>query len=628
MSYHLVTPKRRRSAGGAAGSPGFREYAGAMAGAFAGAAGRSLINAAGGMGAEAGSMLRSAGHSVTNAVRNAAERMATGMAGGAAMDVGENSVVPAQLIPGRGAELSFQQLNVLGPIKFKTGEPAGPKLTDAHGREKLLYSGQSAMHAFAYKMQLKDPGPNYNDAPPETRFVVHNVFRHVLQGVNNTGGFAGADGDKPYGVLTQSWNETLGPDKSYVRKLGTLISSGAASGSAISVPPTTSGLVTSFQSPFRYPRNGAFMFARMTRQLLENLGWNANPMKMQCIAPAVTAGAGVTFPVPLLVYEQAYLAQGTSIVSAPNQLPLDSTEPFHRGQSFGYKNQTSRGQLSYNFNNDGTNPVVVDIVITRVKKNQSIIRKDIDTMVECYQTGYLNYSLTNRNQADLQGQTPNSTDVTTNARGPFLPAKALDNYRLTTPGGGTTFTNQSSQPWKQVARDQFIISAGSTRNWSMGLQSMDYFANKYAQFQAPIPTAGVAIAGYDNESNCLDDLSYIVSIAISGVPAPYVEYNTGTNFPLATIPLASVVDRRGTGASVSVVGAYKEVCHPVYLAKVHTDAFINGRLDIPRWDFPNLPVDQPQLSTNDIANIGQAVRGPTTQSALIGMGPFNTVGGG
>jgi len=211
---------------------------------------------------------------------------------------------------------------------------------------------------------------------------------------------------------------------------------------------------------------------------------------------------------------------------------------------------------------------------------------------------------------------------------------ATSNYKLTTDSSGFQ-SNQSAHPFKQVARDQFIVSAGSTRNWSMSLQAMDYYASRYAQWQAgpppdPPPGGGpyALIEGYDNESNCVDDLSYIVSIGVSGVPAPYVEYNKGDAYPDSTVPLASVIDRRGTACSVSVTGAYKETCHPVYLSQVHTDTYINGRLDIPMYDFPTLPKDVPQLTTNDIASIAQAVRTTDVSSALIGMGPFNTVGGG
>jgi len=568
------------------------------------------------------------GARVQNAVMGAAEKASSGLSGAAAMDIGENPVLPAQLIPGRGAELASSGMLVLAPIKFKTGEPPGPKLTSAYGRERLMYTPQTALQAFAFKMQLAQPDyiRDEDETPPVTRFVVHNVFRHVLAGPNNTG-----YSELPYGTGSVLWNQTLGPDRSFVRKAGSVFYDVPGQGSAYSIPPATSGLVNTLSSPFRYPVNGDFMFTRMTRQLMENLGWNANPLKFMSVQPG--SGDAVATS-SLQVYGNAVASNDALIYSMPNRVPADATSPSQKGSSFGYRSQNSQGKISYNFNNDGTNPVCVEIVITRVKKGHQLTAVQLkESMVQAYETGYLNYSYANRNQANFSGAAPGPEDVTTNSRGPFLPAKALSNYKLTLLNDGQFQTNQSSHPWKQVARDQFIVSAGSTRNWSTSLQAMDYYANRYPQWQAPpppepAPGTFVPSAGLDNESNCVDDLSYIVSIAVSGVPAPYVEYNKGDAYPDATASLASVIDRRGTACSVSVTGAYKEVCHPVYLAQTHTDTYINGRLDIPMYDFPTTPAGVPQLTTNDIANIGQAVRTSDANSALIGMGPFNTVGGG
>jgi len=563
------------------------------------------------------------GARVQNAVMGAAEKATSGLSGAAAMDIGENPVLPAQLIPGRGAELASSGMLVLAPIKFKTGEPPGPKLTNAYAREAMMYKPQTALQAFAFKMQLEQPGyiRDEDETPPITRFVVHNVYRHVLAGVNNT-----SDPQKAYGTSTQSWNQTLGPDRSFVRKLGSTVQDGNGAGSAYTVPPVTSGLVNTLTTPFRYPVNGEFMFTRMTRQLIENLGWNANPLKVLSVQP----GSGdANFLTSIKGYDNAQPSFNDQIFSLPNRIPVDATTQFPRGPSFMYKSQNSQGKISYNFNNDGTNPVCVEIVITRVKKGHQLTAGQLkETMLQAYETGYLNYSYANRNQANFSGAAPGPEDVTTNSRGPFLPAKALANYKLVVLPNEENTTNQSSHPWKQVCRDQFIVSAGSTRNWSTSLQSMDYYANRFPQWQAERPQELANIAGYDDQSNCVDELSYIVSIAVSGVPAPYVEYNKGTQYPLATASLASVIDRRGTAASVSVTGAYKEVCHPVYLSQVNNDTYINGRLDIPMYDFPSVPAEVPQLTTNDIANIGQAVRTSDAQSALIGMGPFNTVGGG
>lgn len=614
------TPKRRRldTARSRIGQyiyEGVRQYGARAVGGFAAAAAGHGRNLGADFANAAADMITNASHSATSAMRGAAERVVNGMSGGTAMNIGESSMVPAQIIPGRGAELSYQQLNVLKAIKFKTGEPAGASAVSAYGREPLMYGSQPAIHAFAFKMQLTPPSfLSSGGSVPVNRFYCHNVFRHVLQGVNNT---STSVSNMPYGGRTQSWNETLGPDKSYVRQLGALTAGGSLlAGSGYVDTPAALGLNKTLQSPFRYPQNGAFMFSRMTRQLLENLGWNANPLKFILKSPG---SQSTPYEDYVSVYGNAPATTGPTISSIPYQVPQNSTVG-NEGPSFFYRSQLGRGQVSYCFNNDGTNPVVIDIVITRIKKGQQVLKKDLGFMVGAYQQGYLNYALASRAQANLEGQQPLDVDVTTNARCAFLPAKALDNYRLTPAAG--TITNSSSAPFKQVARDQFIISGGATRNWSTYLQSIDYDARKFAQFQAPVAATDTVISTYDAESNCLDEFSYIFSIACSGVPAPYVEYKGLAG------NAASVIDRRGTECSVSVTGCYKEVCHPVYISKVNNEPFINGRLDISHFDPGTTQDPSPSITTNDIANIGQAVRGTTTQSALIGMGPFNTAGGG
>lgn len=606
------TPKRRRleTARSAIGSyiyDGVRRYGAAAVGGFAARAAGGARNLGADFAQAAGNMINDASHAATSAMRSAAERMANGMTGGAAMNIGENSICPAQLIPGRGAELSYQQLNILKAIKFKTGESVGPPLVDAYGREKLMYQGQTVMHAFAFKMQLG--APSYaitGDSLPVNRFYCHNVFRHVLAGPNNTTLAQG-----PYGNRTQQWNETLGPDRSLVRRLGNTVNTGGLSGSAYVVPSATLALNDTLISPFRYPLNGGFLFSRMTRQMLENLGWNANPMKLL----SVTAGGGGTLG-SLPVYTNAQLSTTTNIASVPNAIPANADGTV--GPSYYYRNQCGRGQVSYCFNNDGTNPVVIDIVITRIKKGHSVIKSDLFELVNSYQVGYLNYSYANDGQADLAGQPPAVQDVTTNARGPFLPAKALDNFKRTTTGAGSA-TNTAGSPFKQVARDQFIIAGGASRNWSTYLQSMDYRASAFAQMQNLDPAIGATLNGYDDTSNCIDEYSYVFSIACSGVPAPWVEFAGSVG------SVASVIDRRGTDCSVSVTGAYKEVPHPVYMSKALKDSFINGRLDVPGFDVSAVNLS---LTTNDIANIGQATRSAANSTALIGMGPLNTVGGG
>jgi len=609
------TPDRYQSARNRIGKfmyDGVRRHGPKIVGTVMAAGTRTARNLFNEVAQGANTVISAAGHRATTAIRNGAERLAKNMAGGAGMNIGSNTVVPAQLIDGRGAELAYQQLNVLKSIKFKTGESVGPQLTDAFGREKLLYQGQSAMHAFAFKMQLTVPSYVVeSNNIPVNRFYVHNVFRHVLAGVNNT---APTFETYPYGNRQVSWNETLGPDRSLVRYQGGVTQLASQIGSAYTPAPNYAalGLDEGLFTPYRYPKMGTFMFSRMTRQLMENLGWNANPMKVV----SITGGSGGLAPVPLNVYSNAPMNNTDSIVSFPNNLPDNTNGTV--GPSYYYRSQFGRGQVSYNFSNDGTNPVVIDIVITRVKKGESVIRGDLFQLEQAYKQGYLNYSYANDEQSDLRGQPPVAEDVLTNQFCQFLPAKALDSYKRVANAGGA-YTNKSTAPYKQVARDQFIIAGGASRNWSTYLQALDYDARKYAQKSVPNPGEGQVVAGHDDEANCLDEFSYVFSIACSGVPAPFIEFKGGTG------NVASVIDRRGTDCSVSVSGSYKEVPHPVYLTKATKEAYVNGRLDTPGFGAASTGLS---LTSNDIASIGQATRSAANSTALISMGPLNTVGGG
>jgi len=263
--------------------------------------------------------------------------------------------------------------------------------------------------------------------------------------------------------------------------------------------------------------------------------------------------------------------------------------------------------LTYQFSNDGAGPVCIDIVITRLKRNEKWNTTDPNGSValeDAYGKGYLNYSLSNQGQFALAGRDPQASDVMTNTRVPFMPAKALKHYKTITPE-----TGDRSHPFKQVSRDQFIISGGATRSWSMNLQGMDYDARKYYT------------TDFAN-----DDLSYTVSIACSCVSTPFTESNpTAAGVTTATGVLA-IVDRRPLGCNVSVVGQYTEHVNPVYLSQVINSTFIDGSLQVPTYYQPATSGSQINRSI-DIANVGQVTRDENLSSAYISLGPTNTQAG-
>lgn len=481
-------------------------------------------------------------------------------------------------------------MNIEAPIKFKTGEKSSKRTVDAFGREAQLYKSQTISMAFNYKAVLVPPSSlTVGGSLPINRFVCHNVFRHNCPFTPNVIGAA----ESFYSPLDTTWNNSLGPDKSFVRRV-------APAGSAYDPFPLTTGLNTSFQTPCRYPKNGGTMFARINRQTLENIGWNGNPIKMRSLEAGVSTGPSV---VALSVYGNAAFLNGAAQAtrSIPNQCPNNadvSTIPTAQlGPSFYYRSQQGTGSVAYTFNNDGLNPVVVDVVITRLKKNENVADNGlgagcIDEMVKAYQNGYMNYATTNAGQSDFLGETPQIVDVTTNQRGPFLPAKGLGYaYKGT--------DTERTCVYKQVARDQFVLAGGGQRDWSMKLQALDYDARRYDQ------------------AKYFDDLTYIISFGIAGMPLPYIETGVG-----GTSNLTSIIDRRGGACNVNVVGVYAEKVHPVYMSRPSTFTYVNGRLDVPMYTTGVVT-----NTSADIANLGQAIRDETTGSALLAVSPFNTQAG-
>lgn len=519
---------------------------------------------------------------------------------GVSAEIGGNKVALSQFIPGRGAELSWTKQNILPAIKFKTGELVGPACVDAYTADRKFYQGQKLSMGFAFKAIL-DADFVINQARVPTRFYVHNVFRHTRAEA------CGWEYPCLFDQSTTLWNETLGPDGSRVR-----VSGYGGGGSAY--PPANAvaaGYDDRLVSPFRYPLNGGTLFSRLTRQNLENFMWNSNPMKIPYVQPQVNGAMGTITTTPLAVCDNA-TADPTGDVAKSHPWQLQSTTATYdtpitpsNNTGYYYRCQAKNGHIAYHFNNDGTSPLIVDVVITRIKKGHEVCLGN-GLLDQAYANGYINYTLANRGQGDYGGQPPVGLDCLDNARVPFMPAKAL---QYAPPNSA-----EEPRPYKQVARDQFMISGGGTRPWSMDLQSLNYRANDYSQVPMNYNSETKEILG---DTKNADDLTYVVSIAFSSLAVPLGEFPNSQT--------VAIVDRVAQSVNCSVTGVYTENVEPVYLASNVPKPYINGTLDYVYYaDSTPEPDALPILAGIDIANAGNVVRSQTQGSAFINVGPTNT----
>lgn len=491
------------------------------------------------------------------------------------IDRSNQSMPYSAVIVGRGAEVGQigRQFQPCSTLKL----PAkGAKLHNAFAEMCKAWGGVDCRMSFAYKAIL--PVNFTANTLPVTRFYTHQIFRHKLNGIN-AGSFADT---------TTNWHQTLGPDDSLIR----------------AVPPTGSataaitGWDTSIRSPFRMPTNGTVQWARLTQTHKENIGWNCNPFKFKSSSDQTTQ-SGLTPATSVLCYANAPLLaldDNTPVTTMPGQQPKAATTGnMTNDTSCYYRTQNDEGLITYQMCNDGTTPVVCDVVITQLKKGEYLSSDDltngaIKSLENAYGQGYMNMCLPQRGVINFDGQIPTLNDPFFNSRVEFMPAAALKYYN------GVTAAGTTLHPFKQVARDQFIIAAGSIKPFKFKLPSENYYAPDYDQ----------------GGGNHLCDYTYIVSVAFSTVATPVVESNTGAT-------ASTIIDRRGNALNVSVTGTYSERPLPCYLSEYNNNYYVNGVLRTPYYT-----ATIPTITRANIIPPEEATRSTQNSTAQSIVGPFTT----
>jgi len=614
----------------------------------------------------------------------------------------------AQFIPGKGLEVPGAQSETDPSIYCSLGIKSD-KLVDPLDETFSRIKGRQVSMDFAFKL-IKDKD-NVVSHDKKTRVTAFNAFRHVNPDSFNyrlTGWHT--DGSSlPNQEANYNWHSTLGPDAAPIRRatgglLGNNTRAGVWRGIKNDQPVThTGGLATvlngsaydpdtgaaiqanSLMSPFRYPKDLEIMYSRINRQLMENYGWKLNPFKFVNFSQMTqydstretpSIGSLNLWQDPndrLMDFNDNDDATESNLKwSFPanvNNSVHASTSSSPDGGRFEYHSQFGPGRLSYQFQNDGTNPVCIDMCVIGIKKDSPVpvelmkhifeYNYKIDqrqsagvTNVNGFQTEDLD-SATDTTQPDTLDWTQGVTDWHADAKLPFIPDSCFKNpasyIKAVGFTPGTTSSGKAARevfealeqgkknPFKVVKRDQFIVSSGSSRAWNTTLPSIKYRSQLYEDVEYPFEPQGGAYSEENKLVSTADEYTFVLAIGASGLPKPVEEVfpivadtsdgQTTANFQ--DTDAKAIVDRQPSTCNVSVVGTYTETIQPVFPKDVSNVNFINGRLTAPY--FASAPtsyhhsghhVAPDRVNTVDIAQLGQVVH--TTSDGIVGVGAITT----
>lgn len=525
----------------------------------------------------------------------------------------------SMLQDGKGSEVPAINERYLTPL-YRGLKNAGPDLVDAASRQREIWQGKNVDMDFAFKMALDTQSMYnnevYSNQKSPTRFFCANVFRHydpTSYNADVTGGYSGA--------ATSEWNETLGPDVSYVRRTPN-------NGTAQST--VSAGLSTDLQSPYRYPISGQWLYSRFNMQLLENTGWNLNPMKFKYLTQPnqnpIIGGSGIETPQNVQVWANApiiqYSATSTTGLAPSSSYPAQQSQQQTLLPSFDtdgkiiqqfpkdgyYKSQFNKGSVSYNFVNESTNGACIDIVVVGIKKGLSSLGGKVvkTNFVDVINSGYFTGTLGSLGAGVLDGRTLDPNAPLTDARTEFIPDMCFKNAKSIKTNIEASAPNATNErPFKVLSRDQFIIGGGQNRSFTVKLPRLNYDARNYCL----TTTAQADLDG--SKYHGIRDHTIMIMIGASSTFSAKVE--DGTN------NVNAVVDHNAGDVMVSVTGTYSEQPHPVYYVPGERGCWVNGVLERPTYEL-SAGATYPDIKTVDISNLDQIKPGganPTTVDASV-----------
>ena len=452
----------------------------------------------------------------------------------------------------------------------------------------------------------------------------------------------------------------------------------------------------SLMSPFRYPKDMEIMYSRMNRQLLENYGWTLNPFTFASFQGKADDPSGDNKYQPQLLNLQTWSDPGVEVLNYTSPPPTGGTgfttyydakkaswpAQINTGNtaysdppvqsSFDWRSQLGAGKLAYQFQNDGTNPVCVDICVIGVKKGENVslslfeelagYNYDISKLGNAGETsvnGYQTLAVDSNNNIVSSGSVDlslGSSEWHKNAKLPFIPDACFKNPQSyldaadfnpgPTSGSGSAAANVAREvftyleqgkknPFKVVKRDQFIVSSGSTRAWNTTLPSIKYRPQLYEDVEYPLNPQNGWLQP-DKVVTTADEYTFMLAIGASGLAKPVEEvYPSVKDVSVTATPSykevdqKAIIDRLASTVNLSVVGTYTETVKPVYPVDLTEHNFINGRLTEPYFaeapgkfnsSVNHIPADR--VNTVDIAQLSQVV--VPASDGVVGVGAITT----
>jgi len=612
----------------------------------------------------------------------------------------------SQFIPGKGLEVGGVQEHNDPAIYCSLGLK-GDKIEDALSKTFDTMSGKKASIDFAFKLICK---PDLTAKEKHSRATVLNCFRHVNPDSYNykkTGTYVSPSNSSQV-EANKNWHTTLGPDASYIRRgpdglndqgtnagtwragatdIGGLAKEYNSTTETWSPASGTASNANSLYSPYRYPEDMEVMYSRVNRQVMENYGFSLNRFRLVDSRGFGARGDNLStwsgsnyidcYPVPdksLMNFPEtangdendiknSFPAQINNLIKpiTGDKVPSDQKDGTAR---YEYHSQFGPGKLNYQFSNDGTNPVCVDICVVGIKKGETAA---VDMLSHIFTYNYQVDKFQNNQRMNVHGYqsshegTGSDTEKVdfdfgkhewhSDAKLPFVPSqcfknpqsytKATDHAKLSTGYPEKTYDalmQGRKNPFKVVKRDQFIVSSGSSRSWNTTLPSINYRPQLFEDVLYPLNIGNDVAESLISVT--ADEYTFVLCIGASGMSKPMEElYPTQThdqdgNIRVPELLKSTITDHEPSSCNVSVVGTYTETCMPAYPVDVSDKAFINGRLTLPYFtnedikdkiDPTNLLEFQDRLSTVDIATQMQVVR--SSESGISGVGAINTAVG-